>query len=191
MPIRYCLIFGAFVVSVLMWVDRACISAAKSSIAADLSFSDRQMAWVMGAFSLGYALFQVPGGQLADRFGARVVMSLVCLAWSLLTAMTGLVREFYTMLLLRFFFGAGEAGGYPTLAKAYYSWLPMGERGIANSISFSGGRLGAAFAMPAVVYLIQVSGSWQRAFLWGGWNPLFYSLVSSVSRHTRVSFCSQ
>jgi MFS transporter, ACS family, glucarate transporter len=177
MPIRFCLILGAFLVSVLMWVDRACISAAKSSIAADLQFSDQQMAWVMGAFSLGYALFQVPSGRLADRFGARIVMTAVCLAWSLLTAMTGFVREFYSMLLLRFAFGAGEAGGYPTLAKAYYAWLPMGERGIANSISFSGGRLGAAFAMPAVVYLIQVSGTWQRAFLLFGLIGILFSIA--------------
>lgn len=164
MPIRYALILGAFFVSVLMWVDRACISAAKDDIALDLGFSDKQMGWVMAAFSLGYALFQVPSGKMADRFGPRVVMSIVVLLWSAFTAMTGVVRGLVPMIATRFLFGIGESGGYPTLARAFYSWLPVGERGITNSISFSGGRLGAALAMPGVVWLIGVAGGWQQTF---------------------------
>ncbi|MCR9296877.1 MAG: MFS transporter, partial [bacterium] len=169
MPVRYFLILGAFLISVLMWVDRACISAAKADIATDLGFDDIQMGWVMAAFSLGYALFQVPSGRLADRFGPRIVMSAVVVAWSLFTALTGVVRGLVPMLALRFLFGVGEAGGYPTLARSFYSWLPVGERGITNSISFSGGRLGAALAMPGMVWLIGALGGWQQTFwLFGG-----------------------
>ena len=68
MPIRYLLILGAFLISMLMWIDRACIAAAEDNIAQDLNLTPTQMGWVMGAFALGYALFQVPGGKLADRF---------------------------------------------------------------------------------------------------------------------------
>lgn len=169
MPVRFLLIAGAFLISVLMWVDRACISAAKDDIAADLGFSDQQMGWVMAAFTLGYAFFQVPGGAIADRFGPRVSMTIVCLAWSIFTALTGAVRGLYFMVATRFLFGVGEAGGYPTLTRAFTSWLPIGERGITNSISFSGGRLGAALAMPTVVGLIATLGGWQQAFyLFGG-----------------------
>ncbi|TWU59757.1 putative sulfoacetate transporter SauU [Rubripirellula tenax] len=164
MPIRFFLIIGAFIVSVLMWVDRACISAAKSDIAMDLGFDDRQMGWVMAAFSLGYALFQVPSGKLADRLGPRIVMTVVILMWSLLTALTGVVRSLPAMIGLRFLFGMGESGGYPTLARAFSQWLPMNERGITNSISFSGGRLGAALAMPGVVWLMGTLGGWERMF---------------------------
>ncbi|TWU38474.1 MFS transporter [Novipirellula artificiosorum] len=168
MPIRILLILGAFLLSVLMWVDRACISAAKGDMAADLGFSDQQMGWVMSAFALGYALFQVPSGKLADRFGPRIVMTSVCLIWSAFTALTGVVRGLYLMIGLRFFFGMGEAGGYPTLTRAFTSWLPMNERGITNSISFSGGRLGAALAMPGVVWLIGTLGGWQQTFWFFG-----------------------
>ncbi len=164
MPIRFLLIVGAFMVSVLMWADRACISAAKDDIARDLGFSDRQMGWVIASFSLGYALFQLPSGRLADHFGPRRVLTAVCLAWSILTALTGVVRGLFPMVLLRFLFGVGEAGGYPTLARAFYNWLPVGERGIANAISLSGGRLGAAVAMPLVVWIMQSAGGWQYAF---------------------------
>ena len=168
MPIRVFLIFGAFVISVLMWVDRACISAAKDDIASDLQLSDQQMGWVLAAFSLGYALFQVPSGKLADRYGPRKVMSVVCVAWSIFTAFTGIVRGLVPMIGLRFLFGVGEAGGYPTLARAFTNWLPMNERGITNSISFSGGRLGAALAMPGVVWLIGALGGWQQTFWFFG-----------------------
>lgn len=164
MPIRFILIFIAFLLSVLMWADRACISAAKDDIAADLNLSDGQMAWVMAAFSLGYAFFQVPAGKLADTLGARRVLTLVCIAWSVMTAATGLAGRASTMIGIRFLFGVGEAGGYPTLTRAFISWLPVGERGIANSASFSGGRLGAALAMPIMVWLIQVLGGWRPTF---------------------------
>ncbi|MEM8734352.1 MAG: MFS transporter [Planctomycetota bacterium] len=185
MPIRFLLILGAFLVSVLMWVDRACISAAKGDIAADLAFDDKQMGWVMAAFSLGYALFQVPSGKLADRFGPRAVMSIVVLLWSTFTALTGVVRGLFPMIALRFLFGVGEAGGYPTLARSFYSWLPVGERGITNSISFSGGRLGAALAMPGMVWLISAMGGWQQTFwLFGGLGVVFAIMWFLLFRNT-------
>lgn len=193
MPKRFLLIFGAFAASVLMWVDRACISAAKSDIAADLMFSDKQMGWVMSAFSLGYALFQVPGGKLADRFGPRIVMTGVCIFWSIFTSLTGVVRGLYAMLGIRFLFGMGEAGGYPTIARAFANWLPMSERGIANSISFSGGRLGAAIAMPGMVWLIATLGGWQQTFWFFGAVGLLFAIVwfaffrDSPEKHFAIS----
>ncbi len=177
MPMRILLIIGAFFVSVLMWVDRACISAAKSDIATDMNFTDEQMAWVMSAFALGYALFQVPSGKLADRFGPRIVMTVVCVTWSVFTALTGVIRGFVPLVGLRFFFGMGEAGGYPTIARAFTSWLPINERGIANSVSFSGGRLGAALAMPGVVWLIQRLGGWQQTFWFFGAIGILFAIV--------------
>ncbi|PHQ34079.1 MFS transporter [Rhodopirellula bahusiensis] len=177
MPTRFFLILGAFMLSVLMWVDRACISAAKEDMATDLGFSDQQMGWVMSAFALGYALFQVPSGKLADRFGPRRVMTVVCLIWSAFTVLTGVVRGLTAMIGLRFLFGMGEAGGYPTLARAFTSWLPMNERGITNSISFSGGRLGAALAMPGVVWLIGALGGWQQTFWFFGALGIVFAFV--------------
>lgn len=168
MPKRFLLIFGAFAASVLMWVDRACISVAKEDIATELQFTDRQMGWVMSAFALGYALFQVPSGKLADRYGPRNVMTAVCVFWSVFTSLTGVVKGLYSMLAVRFLFGMGESGGYPTIARAFSSWLPMNERGIANSISFSGGRLGAAIAMPGMAWLIGALGGWQQTFWFFG-----------------------
>lgn len=177
MPKRFLLIFGAFAASVLMWVDRACISVAKSDIATDLQFTDRQMGWVMSAFSLGYALFQVPSGKLADKFGPRIVMTGVCIFWSIFTSLTGVARGLFTMLGVRFLFGMGEAGGYPTITRAFSSWLPINERGIANSISFSGGRLGGAIAMPGMVWLMATLGGWQQTFWFFGAVGLLFAVA--------------
>src|SRR5262245_17293706 len=167
-PVRYQLIGLTFALSMLLYVDRVAISTARGPIASELGLSDTQFGWVLSAFALGYALFQTPGGLVADRFGARVALTSVVSLWSVFTALTGLARGYVTLLLYRFLFGAGEAGAYPTCARAFYNWLPVAERGLAQGINFSGARLGAAFALPAVAWLVSAAG-WRVAFyLLGG-----------------------
>jgi ACS family glucarate transporter-like MFS transporter len=163
MPTRYTLIFTTFLLSMLLYVDRVCISTAKVQVAEELQFTEQQMGWVFSAFALGYALFQAPTGMLADRFGARLVLAGVVCFWSLFTAGTGLVQGLIAMLAVRFLFGAGEAGCYPACARAIYSWLPMSERGLAQGLNFSGSRLGAAVAFVAVPWMIDRYG-WRETF---------------------------
>jgi ACS family glucarate transporter-like MFS transporter len=161
---RHLLVTGTFLLSVLLYIDRVCISAAKPAITESLGLSDTQMGWVLSIFALGYALFQTPSGILADRFGPRRVLTVVVTFWSIFTALTGAAFNYITMLIYRFLFGVGEAGAFPGIARAVYSWVPMKERGIVNGINFSGSRLGAAFALPLVAWLIETIG-WRSAFL--------------------------
>jgi len=163
-PIRFLLVFFTFLLTVLLYVDRACISAAKADISADLGFSMTDFGWIMAVFTLGYALFQTPSGRLADTRGARDVIAGIVTIWSFLTAMTGFAWSYVSMLMIRFLFGAGEAGAFPALAKVVYNWFPVGERGIIQGINFSGSRIGAAFAMPLVAWLIKEIG-WRHTFL--------------------------
>jgi ACS family glucarate transporter-like MFS transporter len=162
-PTRYLLVLGTFLLAVLLYVDRVCISTAKGPITHDLKLSDKEFGWAMSAFALGYALCQTPSGMLADRFGPRRVLASVVVVWSVFTGLTGAVRGLAALLVVRFLFGAGEAGAFPGMARAIYSWVPMGERGIAQGVNFSGGRLGAAFALPAVAAMVEVLG-WRQAF---------------------------
>lgn len=164
MPKRYWLVFGMFLLSMLLYVDRVCISSAKSAIALDLGLSEKQMGWLISAFALGYALFQVPSGILADRFGPRVILSAVVTFWSLFTALTAAAFNFISALVFRFLFGAGEAGAFPACARAVYSWIPMPERGLVQGMTFSGSRFGAAFALPVVAWLVETSG-WRASFV--------------------------
>jgi ACS family glucarate transporter-like MFS transporter len=173
---RYGFFAGSFFITLLLYIDRVCISSAKDAISSDLNFTDIQMGWVLSAFALGYALFQVPGGSLGDKYGVRKVMTGIMLLWSLFTALTGFAWNYISMLLFRFVFGATEAGAFPNISRAAYSWVPLNERGIFQGINFSGSRLGAAFALPLVAYLIDAWG-WKSIFYFFGGVGVICSII--------------
>ncbi|WP_321996620.1 MFS transporter [Draconibacterium orientale] len=172
-PQRFILVAFTFLISVLMYVDRACIGAAKGSVSDEFGLSNIQWAWVMAAFTLGYALMQTPSGKLADKKGARLVMSGIITVWSILTALTGAAWNFISMVVIRFLFGSGEAGAFPTLSKVVYKWFPVKERGIIQGINFSGSRIGGAVAYPIVVALIALLGWRGSFFIFGAVGLLF------------------
>ena len=122
------------------------------------------MGWVLSAFALGYALMQTPGGVLADKFGARKIMTAIMVLWSLFTGLTAKAWNYISLLIIRFLFGAGEAGAFPAINRAVFSWIPVKERGIVTGINFSGSRLGAAFALPMLSALM-VSIGWKNTFM--------------------------
>ncbi|MBV5349117.1 MFS transporter [bacterium] len=175
-PIRFVLVFSTFLLTVLLYVDRACISAAKGDISSDLGFSMTEFGWIMAVFTLGYALFQTPAGKLADSLGARGVIAGIVTIWSALTAVTGFAWSYTSMLVIRFLFGAGEAGAFPALSKVVYNWFPISERGIIQGINFSGSRIGAAFAMPLVAWMLAEIG-WRHTFLVFGAFGILYGVL--------------
>jgi MFS transporter, ACS family, glucarate transporter len=161
---RYGVVAALFVLSMITYIDRACISTAKDPIARDLGFSDAQMGLVFSAFALGYALAQIPSGWLADRYGPRLALAAVVAGWSALTALTGAAWSLTSMVVIRFLFGVGEAGAFPGSARAFVNWLPVGERGMANGVLFSGSRVGAALAFPMLVAMVDQWG-WRGSFV--------------------------
>jgi MFS transporter, ACS family, glucarate transporter len=163
-PTRHLLVAGTFFLSLLLYIDRACISAAKNPIAESFNFTDKQMGWILSIFALGYALFQTPSGMLADRFGPRRILTTIVVLWSAFTALTSFAWNYVSMLVIRFLFGVSEAGAFPGISRAVYSWFPMKERGLVTGINFSGSRIGAAFALPLVAWLIHAAG-WKATFI--------------------------
>src|SRR2546423_14471923 len=103
------------VLSFLTYYDRQCIVRAQESIQLSLQITDEQMGIVLGTFWLAYALFEIPGGWMGDRMGARFTITRIVLAWSLFTVLTGAATGFYSLLMYRFLFGAGEAGADPDM----------------------------------------------------------------------------
>jgi MFS transporter, ACS family, glucarate transporter len=164
MPRRYLVVVSTFFLSLLLYVDRVCISTAKEPIVRDLQLTDQQFGWILSAFAFGYALLQTPSGALADRLGARKVLAVVVTLWSIFTGLTAVAWNFTTMLIVRFLFGAGEAGAFPGMARTVYSWIPVRERGLVKGINFSASRLGAAITMPLLPLLIAAVG-WKLAFV--------------------------
>lgn len=175
-PSRYLMVVGTFLLALLLYIDRVCISVAKDPISGDLGLSDKQMGWVLAAFSLGYAFFQTPSGMMADKFGPRRVLTTIVALWSGFTALTGAVYNFASLLVVRFLFGAGEAGAFPGMSQAIYSWIPLKERGLVTGVNFSGSRLGAAFALPFVAWLITDFG-WRTSFLILGGVGVIWALL--------------
>lgn len=173
---RYVVAAGMFLLALLLYIDRICISVAKEPIAGAMGLSDKAMGWVLSAFALGYALFQVPSGMLADRYGPRRILAGIVSIWSVITALTGAAWNFLSLLIIRFLFGAGEAGAFPGMSRAIYSWFPLRERGTVTGINFSGSRLGAAFALPLVAWLIDVY-TWRTTFFILGVIGIFWALA--------------
>jgi ACS family glucarate transporter-like MFS transporter len=166
MPTRYLLVGLTFCLSLLLYIDRACISVAKDEVMSEFGLTSSQWGWAMAIFTLGYALAQTPTGTIADRSGPRVMLTLVVFLWSVMTAVTGAVTNFVSLMIARFVFGATEAGAFPGLARASLTWYPVRERGLVTGINFSASRLGASLAMPLMTILIA----------WLGWRQAFYVL---------------
>jgi ACS family glucarate transporter-like MFS transporter len=160
---RWLVVAAIFVLALITYIDRAAISSAKGPIATDLALSDQAMGAVFSAFALGYALAQIPAGWLADRFGPRVVLSSLVALWSLFTALTGTTSRLGSLLVVRFLFGVAEAGAFPGAARAFYNWLPAGERGVANGLLFCGALMGGGIAFPICAWLLGAH-SWRWTF---------------------------
>ena len=160
---RYGVLLLGFLVSVITYLDRVCISAAAPSISRDLGLTRMQMAYVFSAFALAYALFEIPVGWLGDRLGQRKVLARIVACWSIFTILTGLAWNYASLVATRFVFGAAESGAYPTLSRALARWFPPGERARANGVMWMGARLGGAIAPPLAAMLI-VRAGWRAAF---------------------------
>jgi MFS transporter, ACS family, glucarate transporter len=175
---RYWVIFYAVTLAILSYINRVAISQAAPEISRDLHFTDVQMGKIFGAFALSYALFEVPSGWLGDWIGPRKVLLRIVLWWSAFTAITGGMWNFASMWAARFFFGAGEAGGFPNLTKAFTTWLPKIEHVRAQGIMWTFARWGGAFTPVLVVWVLRFV-NWRWAFvLFGGlgvvWATFFY-----------------
>jgi MFS transporter, ACS family, glucarate transporter len=162
-PYRYRTLIFLFFLSVVTYLDRVCISVAGPRMQADLGLSTVQWGWVVGAFTIGYALFEIPGGMMADRWGARTTLTRIVLFWSAFTAATGAVSGFGMLLLVRFLFGAGEAGAFPGATSAISRWFPARERSRAQGVVWMASRVGGMIS-PWLVVPIQLMWGWRASF---------------------------
>src|SRR5258706_15254142 len=160
---RRVLIF-AFFLAVVTYLDRICISAAAPFIMADLHLTVLQMSAVFSAFTLAYSLFEVPSGWLGDVRGPRRVLTRIVLWWSAFTMLTGAAAGMRSLVTIRFLFGAGEAGAFPNLLRAFSAWFPARERGKANGTLFLGSRVGGMLSTPIVLLLVDRIG-WRQSFV--------------------------
>src|SRR5580704_10571117 len=177
--VRYVVLGLTVAAYMITYMDRQILAVARPVIRDELGISLVMMGWITFAFRMAYALFQIPGGWLGDRFGARRALTLVVTWWSAFTALTGLAWNALSMLTIQVFFGLGEAGAFPIATRSLARWMRPTERGFAQGITHAGSRLGAALTPPIVV-LIMAKYGWRAAFLAFGvvgviWSVVWYS----------------
>src|SRR5580765_828708 len=124
-PYRYRVLILLFFLILITYLDRITISLVGVRIKAAFNLSNEQFGWVLGAFALAYALFEIPSGALGDRIGPRSVFIRIVLWWSLFTALTGLATGLVLLLIMRFLFGVGESGTYPNCLIVVSRWFPV------------------------------------------------------------------
>ena len=149
--------------AIITYIDRVCISQAAPDIKHDLGLSEKQWGWLFFAFGWAYALFEIPGGWMGDRFGPRSVLMKVVVMWSIFTAATGAAWNFVSMLVCRLLFGVGEAGCFPNVTKIFTIWLPSNERVRAQGILWLSARWGGAFT-PLLVVGVMNLVNWRWTF---------------------------
>jgi sugar phosphate permease len=174
MPYRYRVLAFLFVLILVMYLDRLCISVAGPRIQQDLHLTPVQWGWVIGAFTLAYAAFEIPSGSLGDRIGPRRVLTRIVIWWSVFTAATGLVSSYPILLIVRFLFGAGEAGAFPNSALTISQWTPKRERARSLSVLWLATGVGG-IATPLIVVAIQKRYGWRPSFFLFGSLGLFWS----------------
>jgi ACS family hexuronate transporter-like MFS transporter len=162
---RYVIAGMLFAAAIVNYVDRSSIGIVAPLISREFHFSASEMGAIFSSFFIGYSLFGVVGGYLADRFGTLRVYAVTMTAWSLACGATILASNFVSLLVLRFVFGLGEGPQTPLTVKTVRAWFPREEAGlVVGTVLNTGNMLGAAIAGP-LVGLLAVGYGWRAAFV--------------------------
>jgi MFS transporter, ACS family, glucarate transporter len=132
--------------SALTYIGRIGVIQVQDRIEFDLHLTPARFAYTFAAFSLAYALFEIPVGWLGDRLGPRRVLTWIFVCWIAFTALTGAAWGLVSLMGFRFLFGTGEAGAFPNISRASREWFPFSERGLTQGLVWLSARWGGAVA---------------------------------------------
>ena len=170
--VRWRIMALVLIISALTYLDRLNLSIAGKFIQDEYRFSTQTMGWILSAFVLGYALFQVPAGRFGDRYGPRGVITWAILWWSAFTAATAIAPRLplvgwfglaWSFVIVRFLVGMGEAAAYPNSSKIVAFWMGASHRGVGSSLIFTGIGVGGALTPTLIAWVMQRWG-WRISF---------------------------
>src|ERR1700761_2973276 len=147
----------------ITYIDRVNVSSAASAIQAEFGLSKTQLGFIFSAFGYPYLLFQIIGGRVGDRFGARKTLFWCGMVWALATILTGLAGGLLSLFAARLLVGLGEGATFPTAARAMQNWTAKGKRGFAQGLTHSCSRLGNAITPPLIAALM-AAWTWRGSF---------------------------
>lgn len=178
--IRFVILFFLFLATVFNYVDRATLSVAAPFMSKELGFDAATMGWAFSAFGWAYVAFQLPGGWLLDKYGARIVYGYGLIGWSLLTFLQGYVHLFngaFLMLFgLRFLMGMVEAPAFPANSRLSVQWFPSKERGMVTAIYSAAQYIALGIFTPIMTWILQ-TWSWHSIFHWAGVSGIVIGLL--------------
>src|ERR1700690_1914032 len=140
----------------ILYVDRVNIATVAPLIKKDLTLSNTQLGLVFSAFAIPYAIFQLIGGWIGDRLGARLTLTACCAIVAAATALTGAAAGFVSLFALRLALGFGEGAAFPTATRAMSSWSPVERWGFAQGITHSFARIGNALTPPLMAAMLAI-----------------------------------
>jgi MFS family permease len=170
--------------SVITFLDRMAIAVTGPSIQKELGITPSEWGWVLGAYVIAYAVFEVPSGAMGDKHGYRRELTRITIWWSFFTAVTALCRNFWQLATARFLFGLGAAGAYPNISGVLYRWLPSRERARGQGFVWASSRLGGALA-PLLLVPLQATYGWRAVFVALGLLGIFWALAWRFWYHDR------
>jgi MFS family permease len=146
------------------YLDRICISTLAPRIMRDLQLTTMQMSAVFSAFAIAYAAFEIPSARWGERTGTRAVLTRIVAWWSAFTIATAAAWNYWSLIVIRFLFGAGEAGAWPNAAHAFSKWIPLRERGKVQGVFFAGAHLAGGLT-PGIVTALLAIVEWRAVFV--------------------------
>jgi MFS family permease len=161
---RYVTVFWLCSMAAVLYLDRVGWSQAAPQIQKEFSLTNTQVGYLHMGFTVAYALFEVPTGHWGESLGARAILTRITIWWSIFTALTGAGAGFWSLLIVRFLFGAGEAGAYPNAARVYTRWFPKHERGRFQGLMLAVALIGGALSPFLAAELIERFG-WRLTFV--------------------------
>lgn len=174
--VRYRIIALTVGMAIILYLDRFALNPITATVVKDLQTNKEDFGWSTTAFFWMYAFFQVPAGWLADRFGARRMLAVYVVAWSIATIALGFVQGLVGLIVLRGLLGAAQAGAYPAAGSYLKRWTNLTARAKANSLVAAGGRVGALLSFLLTAWLaLQLQRQMQLAQGWRGSLVIFGS----------------
>jgi ACS family glucarate transporter-like MFS transporter len=174
--IRYRVVGFMLALAAITYLDRACIATLSPDIRRDLGLDKDQMSWIYSSFAIAYAAFEIPTALWADRCGTRLVLARIVAWWSAFTMLTAASWNFASMLIIRFLFGAGEAGAWPGVGRTFSRWIPRSERGTIQGVFFAAAHLAGGLTPILVLPLMQVVG-WRCVLVLCGLPGIVWAIV--------------
>jgi len=160
----------------ILFINRVNLATAAPLLKTDLGLTNTQLGLAFSAFAIPYAVLQLLGGWIGDRFGPRLVLAVCCAVVALATMLTGAVNGFVSLFALRIVLGMGEGPAFPTATRAMSRWTRVGNWGFAQGITHSFARLGNAISPPLVAGLL-LFVSWRGSFVILGAATILWLLV--------------